>query len=134
MINSSGISLPGNQAQKALDQYNPSFKKKSPLIYENIGKIEFIKNSQGIVTIRTNDGNAVDFSSMRVQNNSKIKVSMYNSGNAQIDILSGVLVGKAIIWYDLNFVRLFKDTGDMMFDYDADHTQKKVNVKKDILF
>lgn len=134
MINSSGISLPGGQAQKALDQYNPSFKKKSPAIYENIGRIEFIKNSQGIVTIRTDNGQDVNFAALKVQNNSKIKVSMYNSGNAQIDILSGVMVGKAIIWYDLNYVRLFKDTGDLMFDYDADHTQKKVNIKKDILY
>jgi len=134
LINASGQSLPGDQAQKALDQYNPTFKKKSPSIYENIGRIEFIKNAQGIVTIRTDNGNPVNFSSLQVKNNSKIKVSMYNSGNAQIDILSGVLVGKAIIWYDLNYVRLFKTSGDLMFDYDADHTQKKVNLTKDILF
>jgi hypothetical protein len=134
LLNGSGLSLPGNQAQKALDQYNPSFKKKSPAIYENIGKIEFIKNSQGIVTIRTNNGQDVSFDAVKVKNNSKIKVSMYNSGNAQIDILSGVYVGKAIIWYDLNYVRLYKDTGDLLFDYDSDHTQKKVNIKKDILY
>lgn len=134
LLNGSGISLPGVQAQKALDQNNPAFRKKSPAIYENIGRIEFIKNSQGIVTIRTDNGKDVNFAALRVQNNSKIKVSMYNSGNAQIDILSGVLVGKSIIWYDLNFVRLFKDTGDLMFDYDADHTQKKVNMRKDILY
>jgi len=134
LINSSGNSLPGGQAQKALDQYNPTFRKKSPSIYENIGRIEFIKNAQGIVTIRTDDGAPVNFAALKVNNNSKIKVSMYNSGNAQIDILSGILVGKAIIWYDLNFVRLFKETGDLMFDYDADHTQKKMNVSKDILY
>lgn len=134
LINNSGNSLPGNQAQKALDQYNPAFRKKSPAIYENIGKIEFIKNSQGIVTIRTDDGKDVNFDALRVTNNSKVKISMYNSGNAQIDVLSGVMVGKAIIWYNLNYIRLFKETGDLMFDYDADHTQKKVNVKKDILY
>uniref|UniRef100_UPI0029313713 hypothetical protein n=1 Tax=Escherichia coli TaxID=562 RepID=UPI0029313713 len=59
---------------------------------------------------------------------------MFNSGNAQIDILSGVMVGKAVIWYSLNYVRLFKDHGDLLFDYDRDHTQKKVNIKKDILY
>ncbi len=134
LINNSGTSLPGTQAQKALDVYNPTFKKKSPAIYQNIGKIEFIKNSQGIVTIRTSDGKDVNFDAVKVQNNSKIKVSMFNSGNAQIDILSGVMVGKAVIWYSLNYVRLFKDHGDLLFDYDRDHTQKKVNIKKDILY
>lgn len=134
LINNSGNSLPGNQAQQALDKHNPSFKKKSPNIYENIGKIEFIKNSQGIVTIRTDDGNDVNFDALRVRNNSKIKLSLYNSGNAQIDILSGVMVGKAIIWYDLNYIRLFKESGDLMFDYDNDHTQKNANIRKDILY
>lgn len=134
LINNSGNSLPGTQAQKALDQYNPSFKKNSPAIYENIGKIEFIKNSQGIVTIRTNDGLDVNFDAVKVTNNSKVKLSIYNSGNAQIDVLSGVMVGKAIIWYNLNYIRLFKDNGDLLFDYDADHTQKKVNMTKDILY
>lgn len=134
LINSSGNSLPGGQAQKALDQYNPTFRKKSPSIYENIGRIEFIKNAQGIVTVRTDNGEDVSFAALRVKNNSKIKVSMYNSGNAQIDILSGVLVGKAIVWYDLNYIRLFKNTGDLMFDYDSDHTQKKLNISKDILY
>ncbi|HBO74944.1 MAG TPA: hypothetical protein DD653_09695 [Marinilabiliales bacterium] len=134
LINSTGNSLPGIHAQKALDQYNPSFRKKSPMIYENIGKIEFIKNSQGIVTIRTNDGKDVSFDAVKVSNNSKLKISMYNSGNAQIDILSGVQVGKAIIWYNLNYIRLFKENGDLLFDYDSEHTQKKVNMKKDILY
>ncbi len=134
MVNNSSVSLPGNQAQKALDKHNPSFRKNSPDIYENIGRIEFIKNSQGIVTIRTDNGKDVNFDAVRVKNNSKIKVSMYNSGNAQIDVLSGIMVGKAIIWYNLNYIRLFKDTGDLMFDYDNDHTQKKVNIKKDILY
>jgi hypothetical protein len=133
MIDNSGISLPGNQAQKALDKHNPSFKKNSPVIYNSIGRIEFIKNSQGIVSIRTDDGKEVYFDAVKVENNSKIKVSMYNSGNAQIDILSGVSVGKSIIWYDLNFIRLYKSNGDLLFDYDSDHTQKRVNIKKDIL-
>lgn len=134
MVDNSGISLPGSQAQKALDKHNPTFRKNSPAIYDNIGRIEFIKNSQGIVTIRTDNGKDVNFDAVKVRNNSKIKVSMYNSGNAQIDVLSGVMVGKAIIWYDLNYIRLFKGTGDLLFDYDADHTQKKVNIKKDILY
>lgn len=134
LINSSGSSLPGTQAQKALDQYNPSFRKKSPAIYDNIGKIEFIKNSQGIVTVRTDDGADVNFDAVRVKNNSKLKITLYNSGNAQIDILSGVMVGKAIIWYNLNYVRLFKTDGDLIFDYDSDHSQKRVNMSKDILY
>ncbi|RLD63536.1 MAG: hypothetical protein DRJ01_03490 [Bacteroidetes bacterium] len=133
LINNSGISLPGKMAQNALDKYNPSFKKASPNIYDNIGRVQFLKNSQGVVTIRTDNSKAVYFDAVKISNNSKFKVSSYNSGNAVINILSGISVGKAIIWYDLNFIKLLKDTGDIVFDYDSDHTQKKVNLGRDIL-
>ncbi len=133
LINNSGISLPGKMAQEALNKYNPNFKKSSPNIYNNIGKVQFMKNSQGVVNIRTDNGKSVYFDAVKINNNSKFKVSSYNSGNALINILSGIRVGKAIIWYDLNFIKLLKNTGDIVFDYDSDHTQKKINLGRDIL-
>lgn len=132
-IRNSGVSLPGRVAQQALDKYNPSFKKNSPGIYENIGKVEFIRNAKGIVIVRTDNGSPVNFSYLKVNNDAKLKIISFNSGNAQIDILSGVSVGKSIIWYDLNFIKLYKKDGNLLFDYDDDHTQKLVNLKEDIL-
>lgn len=133
LIQNSGSSLPGELVQEALDQYNPSFRKKSPSIYKNIGKVRFIKNSKGIIDVRTDNGKAVDFSYLRINDNSKLKIFRYTSGNAQINVLSGIRVGKAIVWYNLNHIRLFHQTGDLLFDFDEDHTQKKVNLRKDIL-
>ena len=132
MLNSSSIALPGTEAQKTLDQYNPAFKKRSPHIYQSIGRIQFIKNSEGIVTIKTDNGEEVSFKTLKVNNNARFKVSAYNSGNSQIDVLGGVSIGKSIIWYDLNAVKLFK-TGDMVMDYDIDHTKIRMGIEKDIL-
>jgi len=134
LIQASGFSLPGTLAQEALDEYNPEFRKNSPSIYENIGKVRFIRNSKGIVVVRTDNGRQVNFSYLRVNDNSQLKIFRYNSGNAQINVLSGMKVGKAFIWYDLNHIKLFSKTGDLLFDYDEDHTQKKVNLKEDILY
>lgn len=132
MLNTSSIALPGVEAQKTLDQYNPAFKKRSPNIYESIGRIQFIKNSEGIVTIKTDNGDEVSFKTLKVDNNARFKVSAFNSGNSQIDVLGGVSIGKSIIWYDLNAVKLFK-TGDMVMDYDIDHTKIRMGIEKDIL-
>jgi hypothetical protein len=132
LINSSSISLPGSEAQKTLDRHNPNFKKRSPHIYNSIGRIQFIKNSEGIVTIRTDDQKEVSFKTLKVDNNARFKVSSFNSGNSQIDILGGVSIGKSIIWYDLNGLKLFK-TGDMVMDYDIDHTKIRMRIEKDIL-
>lgn len=132
LINSSAVALPGSEAQKALNKYNPNFKKVSPNIYESIGHIQFIKNSEGIVTIKIDNGGEVSFKTLKVDNNARFKVSSFNSGNSKVDVLNGVRIGKSIIWYDLNAVKLFK-TGDMIMDYDIDHTKIRMRVDKDIL-
>jgi len=134
LVKNSGISIPGTDAQATLDKYNPDFKKKSPDIYKNIGRITFIKNSDGIVTVKTSDGKDVYFDMMRVRNDTKVKLAFLPSGDARIEILSGIRVGKSIIWFDLNYVEMYKKNGDMLFDYDSDHTQKTLNLKNDILY
>ncbi len=134
LIKNSGISIPGSDAQKVLDTYNPDFKNKVPDIYKNIGRIQFLKNSDGIVSVQTEKEKDIYFDMMRVGNNSKIKISYLENGDAQVDILSGVKVGKVFIWYDLNRVVLFKENGDMLFDFDSDHTQRVLNIHDDILY
>jgi len=134
LIKSNQAVLPGKEVQKALDKYNPYFKKSSPKIYEAIGKITFIKNNNGIIILQTSDGSAISIDKIRMESNSKIKVNIFSNGDALIEALSGVKVGKAIVWYKMNYIKLFKDSGDLLFDYDSDHSQRKVNLKKDILY
>lgn len=134
LIKTSGVAIPGKDAQKVLDVNNPKFKEQSPNIYKTIGKILFLKNSDGVVTIKTDDGKDVYFDMMRICTDSKIKVSFLKTGDARIDMLSGIKVGKAFIWYNLNYVVMYKANGDLLFDYDSDHTQKSMNLRRDILY
>ncbi len=133
LIKSSGMVIPGKEAQEALDKYNPSFKSNSPSIYENIGNVTFMKNNDGIINVQTNNGKSVSFDKIKISNGSTIKIASLQDGNQQINVLSGIEVGKAFIWYDLNFVKMLQKTGDLVFDYDTDHTQKTINMKDDIL-
>ncbi len=73
------------------------------------------------------------FDKIKINNNARIKIIHYKSGNVQLDVFSGIYVGKKNIWYNMNFVKLYNKTGDLLLDYDEDHTQKKVNLKTDIL-
>jgi chaperonin cofactor prefoldin len=36
-------------------------------------------------------------------------------------------------WHAMNTVKLFKDTGDLLLDFDQDHVTKKLNLKTEIL-
>jgi hypothetical protein len=127
------ISIPGKSIQEALNKYNPAFKIHSASIYENIGKLEVIKNSDGIIIIKTENGKPIIFEKIKITNDAQMKIVAIPNGDARIDILSGVKVGTAIVWFNLNSVRLFRSNGNLLFDYDNDHTQAIVNMRKDIL-
>jgi hypothetical protein len=93
-----------------------------------------IKNEGGIVTIRTEEAKPVVIDRMKIADNTKLKINPLPNGDARFEILNGIKVGKAVIWYRLNYVRLFRSNGNILFDYDSDHTQTTMNMKKDLLF
>jgi hypothetical protein len=134
LIKINNVVIPGSAAQEALDRFNPDFRKKAPKVYDGIARISFLKNDQGIVLINTENRRPVTIDYLKILDNSTIKITEFSDGNIQLDIIDGISLGRAIVWYNLNFVRLKKDTGDLLFDYARDNTQRLLNLKKDILY
>ena len=132
-IMQSGMVIPGTAALEALDRYSPAFRQDCPEIYANIGKLKFMKNESGIITIVNEDGGNVNFDKMRIKDQAKVRSRTFDDGNAQVDVLAGITVGKAFVRFDLNHVKLFKQDGNLLFDYDSDHTQVVMNLQSDIL-
>lgn len=128
-----GAKVEGKTIQEAIDKTNPEFKNTSSKVYNTLGELTLIKNSSGIISINTNSGQALLLSSIKIDNNSKIKFVTYEDGNSRINVLNGLSFSKGVMKYDLNFIKIFKDNGDLLLDYDADNTQKKINMKKDIM-
>ena len=133
LIKNTGYVIPGAQAQKALDKYNPQFKENNPDLYENISQIKFLKNQEGIVTILSDTKKSVTFDKVKVKHKARLKIEPLPEGNQKIIVLSGMKVGKYFVWYDLNAIKMFRESGDLLFDYDDDHTHKIVSMKEDIL-
>lgn len=133
MVKDMGISLTGKLVQEALDKNNPGFKTACPNIYKNFGAINFVRNAQGIITILTVDKKNISFDKVRISNNSTISITEIPGNNYRIEALSGIKVGMAVVWFNLNFIKLMADSGDMVFDYASDHSQVSVNLQKDIL-
>lgn len=133
LINTQQTPVSGEIAVRTLDKYNPGFKKRCPAIYKNIRNVDFIKKEDGIIQLKTRDGKAVSFDKVQVKDGSRMRATLLPEENVLIEIIDGIKVGKAFIWFKLNNVTLFRSTGDMMFDYDTDHTLKTFNLGKDIL-
>ena len=134
LIKAGNVSISGQAVQEAFEKYNPGFKASAPKVYECLGRVKLMKNDQGIVTVQTQDSKPVILDKVKISNDSRLKVTILPNGDARMDILSGVRVGKAIIWFDLNYVRFNRINGNVLFDYDSDHSQVTMNMRKDLLF
>lgn len=133
LVKNMGATLSGEDAKAALDKYNPGFSKNCPNIYKNLSMINFVKNSNGVISIQTVNGKDIYFDKIRVKNNANINIVQHSQGDLSVEVLSGIQVGKMVVWYKLNSIALQKKTGDMVFDYDKDNSTAKVNMSKDIL-
>ena len=134
LVRVNDVIISGKTVQDAFEKYNPGFKKVAPKVYDCIGRVQVMKNNEGIVTVLTQDQDPVVLDKIKIANDARLKVTMLPTGDAKIEILGGVKVGKAFIWFPLNYVRLFKTNGNVMFDYDSDHSQVVMNMKEDMLF
>ena len=126
--------LSGKYVQEALDKYNPTFKTKSPNLYKSFGKVEFIKNANGIITLRTVNNQFMELDKMKVSSDANMKMVLTQEGDARIEFISGAKVGKAFIWFPLNSITVVKKNGDLIFDYSKDHSKSNLNINKDILY
>lgn len=132
-IRSVGVVVEGPTIQKAILKNNPNFAKDASDIYNSIGKMQMIKNSSGIISIKSSDKTPISLDMLKINHNSKIRLVQYMSGDSRINVLYGLKVGTGLVKYDLNYIKIVKANGDLLFDYDDDHTQKRVNMKNDIL-
>ncbi len=128
------IELKGEKVKAVFDQYNPTFIKAAPAFYSSFGKMRFMKNAGGIISIRTEGEQAVVFDKIKIEDNAKIKVVTYKSGNARIEVFSGIEITNGKLSYPLNEVKLYKENGDLLLDFDTDNSQIKLNLKKDMLY
>lgn len=133
LIKANTIQIKGTQIQKVFQDHNPQFIDYAGSFYQGFGKMQFLKNNSGIVTIKTNDGNSLILDKIKIDNEARIKVIKYKSGNVEVQVFSGIDVGTPGNWHPMNTIKLYKDTGDLLFDFDEDHTTKKLNLKREIL-
>jgi len=133
LIKSNSLEIKGTQIQQVLQKHNPQFMDYAGNFYTGFGKMQFMKNNSGIVTIKTDDGKSLVFDKIKIDNEARIKVIKYKSGNLEIQVFSGIEVGVPGNWHAMNTIKLFKDTGDLLLDYDDEHVTKKLNLKTEIL-
>ena len=133
VLKNGSVVISGQSVQAAFEIYNPGFRQKSPKLFDAFGQISLMKNDLGIITIQTQDQKPIYLDRMKINNGTRIKATFLSNCNARLDIMGGVKVGKSIIWFNLNYMKLNRYNGSILFDYDSDHSQVTIDVKKDLL-
>ena len=130
LLSLNGGRMSGMTVRNLLNKNNPEFYKRNPKIYEGLLRMQFVINDAGVIKVETYKGQNISLFSMKIKNNSNLQITQPDDNHYDIKFLNGVQVGKAIVWYDLNTIHLNGNTGDMVFDYDSDHTKRNVNINE----
>jgi len=133
LLNANTVEINGNNIVKTFDEHNDKIKKYAPDIYDSFDGMKFLKNEKGIISIKTSNGEPVIIDKIKITNNARIKVIVFKSKNVKVEVLSGIYVGGGDYWLDMNSIKLFKESGDILFDFDTDNSVQKINLKKEIL-
>lgn len=127
LLSQNGGRISGITVRNLMNKNNPDFYKNNPDVYKSLLSMQFVINDGGVVKVETYKGQNVSLFSMKIKNNSNLQITRPTEDTFEVKFLNGVQVGKAIVWYDLNAITL-APTGEMVFDYDTDHTRRTVSI------
>nr|WP_319401434.1 hypothetical protein [uncultured Carboxylicivirga sp.] len=130
LLSLNGGRISGLTVRNLLNKNNPEFYKRNPKIYEGLLRMQFVVNDAGVIKVETYKEQSISLFSMKIKNNSNLQIIQPAEDTYEVKFLNGVQVGKAIVWYDLNSISMDGNSGDLTFDYDSDHTKKKVNINE----
>jgi hypothetical protein len=123
--------LSGTILQRTLKSVNHEFQSDSPVVYDNIGKINKIDNMDGLISLKTIDQQPVFFNPLKAEDNAVVKLG-YQYDNARLDVLNGITIGNNDHWFKLNYILFDKTSGEIIYNYD-NHYQKKLPVQSELI-
>lgn len=118
---------------KTLAADHPAFPSHCPTVYKSLGNIDFIREENGMVQLKTHNGQTVHFDQIGIRDESRIRIFPLPGKYLKIEIVEEVDIGKTDRRFHLNRVILKRKSGDMVLDYGRDHTLLTRNIIKDFL-
>jgi hypothetical protein len=129
-----GNQVTGSQIQTLLIRRNPSFPAQYPQTFQAIGRIAMLGNENGTVTVTTSDYKSILMNSLRIGNGARFIIKIHGNNDLAVEAISGInyLVNPLI--RSLNSLLIDSSGGNMIIDYDHDHTLKTISPEPGQLF
>jgi hypothetical protein len=117
----------GIQLQKLITRYNSPFPVNNPWLFKSIGLIQQFKNENGNLLLRTIGGKPAMFGNLRLEDGARFNLSFFDNGDLSIGIISGIHLVVKQVTLPVNRILINCLSGNMVLDYDPDHTLKTVS-------
>lgn len=90
------------------------------------GRIARLKNENGIISLKTNDYKSLVLNNLRIEDGARFLISEYDNGDTRLDVISGFQNIANPVLLPLNSLLVDFSAGNLIIDYDEDHTLKTV--------
>ncbi len=121
-----GTEISGTQVQSFIARKIPSYATDFPYVFNSIGRIEQLKNENGIISLKTTDFKSLILNSLRIENGARFISSDCGNGDTYLSVVSGFQnIGNPLI-LPLNNLLIDCSAGTLILDYDFDHTLKTI--------
>ncbi|MEI6679548.1 MAG: hypothetical protein WCL21_13120 [Mariniphaga sp.] len=118
-----GTAFTGNRIQSYFVPGNSSFAIKQK-VFDILGHISIVKNTNGISLLRTIDHKPLLFKYLRIEDGARFNISVCENGDISIGVISGLQLLGNHGGMPLNNILIDESTGYLLLDYDYDHTMK----------
>jgi len=127
MLQKSGTEVTGNQLLNLIIRYNPAFQVNNPLFFNAIGLVDHLKNENGIVVLKTIGSKTIQYGNLKLEDGARFNISVFDNGDLSVGIISGIQKVVMQVALPLNSILIDSSSGNMIFDFDHDHTLKTVS-------
>lgn len=130
LLQKPGTEVTGNQIQTLLTRQNPSFQVTHASLFSTIGKIEQLKNENGIITFRISGNKSIAFNNLRIEDGARFNLSFYGNSDLFVREISGFRKVVRKVELPLNSLLIDYSSGNFILDFDSDHTMKTIAFEK----
>ena len=127
LLRRSGSELTGNQLQALLIRHYPTFKVNNAVLFNAIGQVQMLKNENGIVILQTIASKPILYNNLKLEDGARFNVSVFENGDLSVGIISGFQKVVMQVPLTLNKILIDGSSGNMILDFDHDHTLKTVS-------
>ncbi|NEW82911.1 MAG: hypothetical protein GZ094_11180 [Mariniphaga sp.] len=129
LLQKTGAEVTGKQLQALITQYNPTFPAKNASLFHAIGQVGLLKNENGIVTLNTIGCKPILYANLKLEDEARFNVSGFDNMDLSVNMIEGFRKAVKEVSLTLNSLLIDSSSGNLVLDYDHDHTLKTVSLE-----